>query len=88
MRRCRVEQGKSLSSLGKQLTFLERVEQIIAEALGPYYEAGLCPSSSRMSLGGLQLPPLKGLPRAEPEEGDFHPWPHLAPTTPQGIEGR
>lgn len=30
-----MEQGRRLRSLGKGLTFLERVEQVIAEASGP-----------------------------------------------------
>lgn len=46
-----MEQGRRLSSLGKGLPLLERVEQVMAEASGPHCEAGPCLSSSKMPLG-------------------------------------
>lgn len=82
-----MERGRRLNPLGRGIHPLERVEQGLAEASGPHWEAGHGLSSSEMPLGAQQLPPLWGLLGAESGRGKKLPTSPM-PTTPQGIEGK
>lgn len=88
MRKCRMEQGKRLSALGRGFTLLQRVEQGTAEVSGPPCEAEPDFSSSEMPLGAQQLPPLGDLLGAESGGGERVPIPSMPTTTPQGIGGK